>query len=193
MMPIFLWASYQWSKGYPTVYFSPHESRSLMKSKHGGFRSHDGFSFEAKMILSNRQSELSISSTTQCFDDPAISPCRGHQDAQTDYLNLPLSHRTTEHRIEIPIGSAKILPFFSKNRTLNRTDLQYDSCYCAFGRLVRFSCSKYTYRVCYSVPFLWIAKNFRKYFWRQKTPFSRTKAARRHFFLQTEKPERPPK
>ena len=98
-----------------------------------------------------------------------------------------------EHRIEIPIGSAKILPFFSKNRPLNRTDLQYDSCYCAFGRLVRFSCSKYTYRACYSVPILWIAKNFRKYFWRQKTPFFRTKAARSHFFLQKEKPERPPK
>jgi hypothetical protein len=190
-MPIFSYPGSTFVKGYPTVYFSPHESRSLMKSKRGGFRSHDGFSIEAKMTLSNRRSERSISSTTQRFDDPTISPCRGHQDALTECLNLPLSHRTTEHRIEIPIGSAKILPFFPKNRPLNRTDLQYDSCYCAFGRLVRFSCSKYTYRVCYSVPFLWIAKNFRKYFWRQKTPFFRTKAARRHFFLQTEKPERP--
>jgi hypothetical protein len=138
-MPIFSYAGSTLVKGYPTVYFSPYEIRSLMKSKHGALWSNDGFSFEAKMILSNRRSERSISSTTQRFDDPTISPCRGHQDAQTEYLNLPLSDRTTEHRIEIPIGSAKILPFFPKNRPLNRTDLQYDSCYCAFGWFVRLS------------------------------------------------------
>ncbi len=144
------------------------------------------FRAKRKRPFFSRRSDRNISATTQRFSDPTSPLCKGHRDAQTEHLNPPLSTRTWEHRTEFPIGSGNFLPFFDENRPLYRTVLRDDSCYGAFGRLVRFSCSNYTYWRCYVVLFLWMAEKFRKYFWRQKTHFSRTKAAWRHFFRKPE-------